>query len=226
MAQQLVGAKWVSGASVEDGADWREMSWVAYVPWGQAEHPPVSFPFLCLFFLSQRYPLRRCPVRARLVGLTLGSASQMLPWGKQKHLSPAQPWLSLSDKSWGCLCQHCPACHLSPSYTISPTQPLHRHRHTHTHFTLFAPVRLHPDSVTEAGGSLPFCPLAFYALVLGWHIYAESEKSCRPKQIPVERSLYQVIQWWSSGTQKLRAAVPFNQTSSLQIRSTKFHKGQ
>lgn len=112
---------------------------------------------------------------AGLVGLTLGSASQMLPWGKQKHLSSAQPWLSLSDKSWGGLCQRCPACHLSPSYTISPTQPLH----IHTHFTLFALVRLHPDSVTEAGGSLPFCPLAFYALVLGWHIYAGSEKGCR-----------------------------------------------
>lgn len=51
----------------------------------------------------------------------------MLPWGKQKHLSSAQPWLSLSDKSWGGLCQRCPACHLSPSYTISHTQPLPIH---------------------------------------------------------------------------------------------------
>lgn len=90
------------------------------------------------------------PVWARLARLTLGSPSQMLPRGKQKHLSPAQPWLSPSDKSWGVLCQCCPVCHLSPFYTISPT--------VHTHFTLFALVRLHPDSVTEAGGSHPFLP--------------------------------------------------------------------
>ncbi|CAB1416340.1 unnamed protein product [Pleuronectes platessa] len=76
------------------------------------------------------------------VGLALGSASQMLPWGKQKHLSSAQP-------------------------------------------------------VTEAGGSLPFCPLAFYALVPGWHIYAGSEKGCRLQQTPMESSLHQVIQRWS-----------------------------
>ena len=82
------------------------------------------------FFLPLLHPPRPCPVRATLLGLTLGSASQMLPWGKQKHLSPAQAWLSLSDKSWGGLCQRCPACHLSPSYTISPTQPLRIHAHT------------------------------------------------------------------------------------------------
>lgn len=45
-------------------------------------------------------------------------------------------------------------------------------------FTLFALVLLHPDSVTETGGSLPFCPLAFYILALGWHIYEESRKGC------------------------------------------------
>lgn len=133
----------------------------------------VSFFFLLL------YPLRPCPVRARLVGLALGSASPMLPWGKQKHLSPAQPWLSLSDKSWGGLCQRGPACHLSPSYT------------------LFALVRLHPDSVTEAGGSLPFCPLAFYAPVLGWHIYAGSERGCCLWHIAMERSLYSVLDFKS-----------------------------
>lgn len=88
------------------------------------------FSFSLSLFLPPLYPLRPCPAQARLVGLALGSASQMLPWGKQKHLSPAQPWLSLSDKSWGGLCQRCPACHLSPSYTISPTQPLHIHTHT------------------------------------------------------------------------------------------------
>lgn len=32
--------------------------------------------------------------------------------------------------------------------------------------------------MTEAGGSLPFCPLAFYALALRWHIYEESRKGC------------------------------------------------
>lgn len=103
----------------------------------------TSSSFFCfspsLFFLPRLYSLRPRPARASLVGLTLGSASQMLPWGKQKHLSPAQPWLSLSDKSWGCLCQRCPACHLSPpSYTISPTQPLHIHTHTSPYLHSFA----------------------------------------------------------------------------------------
>lgn len=96
-----------------------------------------------------------------------GPASQMLPWGKQKHLSPAQAWLSLSDKSWGGLCQCRPACHLHPP---PPFYTMALAAHTHTHFTLFALVRLHPDSVTEAGGSHPFCPLAFYASVFRWHI--------------------------------------------------------
>lgn len=93
------------------------------MPSGQTEHPPVAFFFLFSAPLSSSV----LPVQARLFGLTLGSGSQMLPWGKQKHLSSAQPWLSLSDKSWGGLCQRCPACHLSPSYTISHTQPLPIH---------------------------------------------------------------------------------------------------
>lgn len=173
-----MGAKWLSGASVEDGAYCRERELTSLYALGANWTSSSFFSFSLSLFLPLPLfpsPPRPCPVWARLVGLTLGSASQMLPRGKQKHLSSAQPWLSLSDKSWGGLCQRCPACHLSPSYTISPTQPLH----IHTHFTLFAPVCLHPDSVTEAGGSLPFCPLAFYALVLGWHIYAGSEKGCR-----------------------------------------------
>lgn len=49
-----------------------------------------------------------------------------------------------------------------------------------TVFTLFALVLLPPDSVTEAGGSLLFCPLAFYALALRWHIYEESREGCCP----------------------------------------------
>lgn len=90
--------------------------------------------FLLLFSVSPPppplvYPIRLRSVWARLVGLTLGSASQMLPRSKQKHLSPAQPWLSPSDKSRGGLCQRCPACHLSPSYTISP---LRSPTHTYT----------------------------------------------------------------------------------------------
>lgn len=97
------------------------------------------------------YLLRPCPVRARLFGLTLGSASQMLPWGKQKHLSPALPWLSLSDKSWGGLCQRCPACHLSPSYTISPT-PTHTHTHT------LHPICTRPPSSWQCDRSRWFTP--------------------------------------------------------------------
>ena len=80
----------------------------------------------------------------------------MLPWGKQKHLSSAQPWLSLSDKSWGGLCQRCPACHLSPpppphSYAVSPTQPLHIH-------TLH-PVCTRPPSSWQCDRSRWFTPL-------------------------------------------------------------------
>lgn len=136
---------------------------------------------LCRFpYLPLLNPLRPHPVLAGLVGPMLGSVSQMLPWGKQQHLSPAQPWLSLSDKSLGGSCQRCPACHLSPLPPTQYPQPSpYTHIYTHTHFTLFTLIRLHPDSVTEAGGSLPFCPLAFYALVLGWHIYAGCEQGCR-----------------------------------------------
>lgn len=139
--------------------------------------PPLSLP---LPPSPQSSQAPSCAGWAGLVGPMLGSVSQMLPWGKQQHLSPAQPWLSLSDKSLGGSCQRCPACHLSPLPPTQYPQPSpYTHIYTHTHFTLFTLIRLHPDIVTEAGGSLPFCPLAFYALVLGWHIYAGCEQGCR-----------------------------------------------
>lgn len=47
-------------------------------------------------------------------------------------------------------------------------------------FTLFALNRLVPHSVTQAGGSLPLCPLAFYALVLGWHILCRERVRLSP----------------------------------------------
>lgn len=88
-----------------------------------------SLLFLSLFLNSISYPPcpqcfhRPCTIRCKdWLGLTLGSNSLMLPRGKQKHLSPVQPWLSLSDKSCGALCQHWSVRHLSPSYTVTLTQ--------------------------------------------------------------------------------------------------------
>lgn len=124
MAQLLVGAKWVSGATV-GREEHTAKKWTKLLMCLQGKLNILQLLFFFLF--SAPLSSSVLPVQARLFGLTLGSGSQMLPWGKQKHLSSAQPWLSLSDKSWGGLCQRCPACHLSPSYTISHTQPLPIH---------------------------------------------------------------------------------------------------
>lgn len=93
--------------------------------------PPLSLP---LPPSPQSSQAPSCAGWAGLVGPMLGSVSQMLPWGKQQHLSPAQPWLSLSDKSLGGSCQRCPACHLSPLPPTQYPQPSpYTHIYTHTH---------------------------------------------------------------------------------------------
>lgn len=104
---------------------------------------------LLVFLLSSLIALS-CVVHW-LVVVTLSSTSQMLPSGKQKHLSTAQPWLSLSDKSWGGLCQCCPPCQLSHSYTMSTTQRSHIQYTPH-------PICTQPPSSWQSDRSRWFTP--------------------------------------------------------------------
>lgn len=137
------------------GKKWARL--LAYLGGKLSIYPLSSSPPLSLSLppSPQSSQAPSCAGWAGLVGPTLGSVSQMLPWGKQQHLSPAQPWLSLSDKSLGGSCQRCPPCHLSP---LPPTQYPQPSPYTHIYTHTLHPIYTYPPSSWQCDRSRWFTP--------------------------------------------------------------------